>query len=259
MMCVRIRCPDGSEGPFYFRLKRDDDVVAGGLAHPVRQYLYMRACMALGKVDGTDVAFIDESNNGSYGDALEDAVRIGAAPAAQAMSDLLVVKGKVYFVRVNQAGTKAWVKPYDGPTGTVDLVSKYKGKSKPLFVMLQQGEVVVDASKVSTLPIGSWTLYEGLIGPTPAQCSKIHAGKMKPIEVRPGEAATLAWGMPGVIEFAATKNGNQLAISTGTIEIYGQGGERYEDFRPKSFTPTVLAVEEGSKRQVYQGNMGFGC
>lgn len=246
---LKVRCPDGSEGPYYFRLRRDKDV-----------YLFGRACIAVGKLDDTPITFVDENNNGLYGDSAADAVRIGASPIAQYVSEVVNVKNKLYYLKVNQSGTKAWYKPYDGPSGTIDLATKYKGNSKPLFVMLQQGEIIIDAAaKDTVLPVGQWSLFEGLVGPSMYQCAKMKPGRMAPIEVKKDAPTSLAWGMPGIIDFSCTKNGNQLKIPFSSAHMYGQGGEEYVNFRPKAFTPNVHVVEEASKKDVYFGSMGAGC
>ncbi len=250
LVAVRAKRPDGTEGAHYFRLRRDD-----------KSYVFNRACMAVGKLDdGTPIAFIDENNNGLYGDPSSDAVRIGSAPVAQYTSEAINVKNKLHYLRVNQAGTKAWTKPYEGPTGLVDLASQYKGRSKPLFLMLRQGEIIIDAAaKDTVVPTGTWSLFEGLVGPTMYQCAKIKTGRMNAIEVAKDKTASLAWGMPGVIDFSVTKNGNQLVISASTVRIYGQGGEEYVDFRPKKFTPNVQVVDERTKKEIYDAGMGAGC
>jgi hypothetical protein len=247
---VRARQPDGSEAPYWFRLRRDD-----------KRYLFNRAFLAGAKIDGTPVAFLDEDNDGALGEPLEDAVRIGGAPVAQYASDVLNIQGKLFCVRTSRSGTKLWYKPFEGPTGKVDVRSKYEGKSKPLFVMLRQGDVIVDAAaqKETLVPAGSWTVHEGLVGPGMAQSARIRGGGMAPIDVKAEGTTTVAWGMPGKIDFSVTKNGNQLVISGGSIKIYGKAGEEYQDFRPRKFTPNVRAVEDKSGRDVYGGNMGAGC
>jgi hypothetical protein len=256
MQVVKAKMPDGSEALYYFRLRRTAMSASG----PQDTYIFSRAGMAVGKIDDIPVAFLDENNNGLYGDVKADAVRLGAAPVAQYVSDVVNIANKLYYLKVNQSGSKAWYKPYDGPTGTIDLASKYKAKSKPLFVMIEQGEVIIDAAAKDTLvPAGTWSLFEGLVGPSMHQSSKIQTGRMNPIEVKKDETTSLAWGMPGIVDFSVTKNGNQLAITTSSIRIYGQGGEEYVNFRPKTFTPNCHVVEEAGKRQVYFGNMGFGC
>lgn len=250
LVAVRTKRPDGTDGVHYFRLRRDD-----------KAYFLNRACMAVGKLeDGTPIAFIDENNNGLYGDPSADAMRLGGAPVAQYTSEVINVKNKLFYLRVNQSGTRAWTKPYDGPTGIVDLATGFKGKSKPLFVMIQQGEIIIDAAaKDTVVPTGTWSVFEGLVGTGVAQCAKIRAGRMNPIEVQKDKPVSVAWGMPGAIDFSVTKNGNQIVISTSSIRILGSAGEEYVDFRPKKFTPRVHAVDERSKQTVYDANMGAGC
>jgi hypothetical protein len=246
---VRVKCADGSEGTYVFRLRRDGD-----------QYFFSRAFAMTGKIDDTPIALVDEDNSGAFGDVGADAVRVGSAPCAQYMSEVLNVKNKLYCFRVNQAGSKAWYKPFEGPTGWVDVATNYAGKSHPLFVMLKQGQVVIDVAHKDTLvPAGTWALYEGLVGPTMYQSAKILPGKATALEVKQDRTAVLAWGMPGVIEFSLDRNGNQLHISSSTISIYGQGGEQYVNFRPHTFTPDVQVVDNTSKRDVMRKNMGAGC
>lgn len=248
LLAVRAKRPDGSEGPFYFKLRRGD-----------KSYYYTRACMAVGKWNGTQIAFIDEDNNGCFGDPSTDAIRIGGALTAINQSSIVNLGNVLYHVRVDQAGTRAWFKTYEGPTGKLDLATKYRAASKLLYAMVSQGECIFDAAEKDTVvPIGEWTMFDGLVGPSIYQSAKIKQGNMAPVVVKEGETIVIEWGMPGKIDFSCEKKGTQLTIRTSSIRIYGKAGEEYVNFQPKKFTPNVqAALMDGT--EVYYGNMGFGC
>jgi hypothetical protein len=248
LVAVKARRPDGSSAPFYFKLRRSD-----------KSFYYTRACMAVGKFEGVEIAFIDENNNGQFGDADGDAIRVGGAPVALRESAIVSVKNKLYHVRVDQAGSKAWFKPYEGPTGRLDLASKFHAKSPLLYAMVREGECIFNAAeKDMVVPIGEWTLEEGLVGPTVFQSAKIQQGAMKPFVVKEGEATVVEWGMTGKIEFACEKQGNVVKINTGSIRILGSAGEQYVNFQPKAFTPNCQ-IRQVDGKVVYFGNMGAGC
>ncbi len=250
LVAVRARHSDGTEGPFYFRLRRVGSV-----------YWYSRACMAVGKFNGQSIAFIDENNNGDFGDPGADAVRIGSSIVAIAQSPVVNLNNELFHVRVTQAGTKAWFKPYEGPTGKIDLASKYRAKSPVLYATIAQGEIVFNGAERGgvVVPVGTWQFVDGLVGPSIYQCAKIKQGHMPAFEVKKDETTTVAWGMPGKIEFVAEKNGNALRIPLSSIKIYGSAGEEYMNFRPKVFSPFVQAVEVGTGKEVLYTNMGMGC
>jgi hypothetical protein len=249
LLAARVKRRDGTEGMHHFRLRRDDT-----------RYLFNRACVAVGKIGDVAITFIDENNNGHYGDPEADAMRIGTAAVAQYTSEVIGVAGKLYYLRVNQSATKAWYKPFDGPTGCLDMALRWKGKSKPLFAMFKQGEVIIDAAGKATLvPAGTWNLFEGVVGPTIQQSARIKPGAMKEIVVKEGETTAVAWGMPGKIDFSVSKNGNLLTMSSGSVRIYGSAGEEYVEFRPKRFTPNVHVVDQRTKKDIMNKNMGAGC
>lgn len=241
--------PDGTSGPYHFRLRRID-----------KDYLFTRACMAVGKIGKTKVAFIDENNNSTFNDDQQDAIIIGKRPAAQLLSAVINVDNELYHVRVNASGTQGLYKAYEGPQGTLDLVGEYKGKTRPLYVMLRQGGVIMDAARKDTVvPHGTWNLFDGMVGRSVHQSATIQAGTLKPLVVKEGETTSLAWGMPGKITFTCTKVGNKLTIHTSSIQIWGQAGEQYTNFKPKKFTPDAQVVDTRTGKQIYRGNMGAGC
>jgi hypothetical protein len=249
LVSVRAKRPDGTDGPFHFRLRR---------AAP--DYWYSRACMAVGKFNDQTIALIDEDNDGCFGGKGKDAIRTGSSIVAIAHSPIVNLRNELFHVRVNQAGTKAWFKKYEGPTGKVDLASKYKANSPILYATIQQGDCVFNgAEKGAVVPVGEWTLVDGLVGPSIYQSAKILRGSMAPISVKEGETTTVAWGMAGRIDFSVEKNGNQLRIPVSSIKIYGQAGEEYVNFRPKVFSPFVQVVETKTQREVLHANMGMGC
>lgn len=237
IFAAKVKRPDGSEGVHHFRLRRDGD-----------NHVFNRACFATGKIEGTAVTFIDDGNDGNYGDIATDAMRVGAAPMAQRMSDLVAIKGTLYHVKTNQAGSKAWYKFYEGPKTKVDLVSKYAAKAKPSFLTLTNGEAYVDATlKDQPFPAGTWTIHDCTVGPSMNQCVRVKAGRMNPIELKADEPFSLKWGMPGIIEFSPRREGQNITVSVG--EVYGQGGEQYLDWRCE-FYPQLVAIEEATKREV---------
>ncbi len=247
---------DGSKGPYTFKLRRDGD-----------DYYFTRACVARGKVDGVTVALLDENLNGTFNDVGADAIRIGAnAPAAQYVSTIVNVKNRLYWLKADEAGTKMWLKPYEGPVATVVLASKYEAKSRPLYAVLRWGDIYIDAAAaqkggaaVAVPAGGEYALFDGHVGPTAYQCAKIRPGNMAPLPVAAGAALAPRWGMPGVIDFDVTKNGNRLTILMSSIRIYGQSGEQYVHFEPKTFTPNVQVVDAATGEELYFGSMGVGC
>jgi hypothetical protein len=114
-------------------------------------------------------------------------------------------------------------------------------------------------ASAASVPIGTWTVLDGLVGPSIYQCAKVKQGTMAPIPVKEGETTTIAWGMPGKIDFRVERNGNQLRIEVSSIKIYGSAGEEYVNFRRKVFSPFVQVVETTTRKEVLYANMGMGC
>ena len=233
-------------GKYTFRLRRE-----------YQKWFFQRACMATGDIDKTPVAFIDEDNNGRFNDVGADVARVGNGAMASYLGKLLSVKGKLYEIDVDAAGTRLRYRPFDAPTGKLDLLSGYKGKARPIMAVVQKtdGENILFDCAVKgglVVPAGEYTLREGIIGPTRDQFCLIESGKMEKLVVKAGETTTLDWGMPGSLDFSVTKNGSIITIDGG-VTAYGRAGEKYDHFESSPFSVGCTVVEEKTGKQVWFG------
>jgi hypothetical protein len=233
--------------PYTFRLRREYE-----------RWWFQRACMAVGEIDKTPLAFIDEDNCGRFNTVGHDVVRVGNAVGASALGKLVSVKGKLYEIRVDAAGTKLGFRPYEPKDGVgkLDLFSRYTAKSKPQMAVVQkvgEEDVYFDCAVKGGLavPAGKYVLHEAIMGPSRDQVAVVVQGKMDPIEVKAGGTTTVDWGFPGTFDFTLEKNGNQIQLS-GPV-AYGKGGEKYEKLEPVSMSIGCEVVEEKTSKRIWFG------
>ncbi|MCZ6688510.1 MAG: hypothetical protein O7H41_02790 [Planctomycetota bacterium] len=247
---------DGSKGLYKILLRK----VKGEL-------VYSRFCVMAGKVQGIPVTLIDENHNGIYGEIGTDTMLIGRENAASYVSSVVNIGGKLYNLEISPSGAKVTTTRYEGPSGVLDLNSKYKMKGKVRshlrLATVKMGEDIffnlAAKSKKFKIPTGEYDFILGLVGAGKNQMADIEPGRMESFTVKADEVTTYKWGSPGEIEFSALKAEGNITIETSGIALYGQGGERYLRFRPVAFTPRIQVREVKTRKMVVERNMGGGC
>jgi hypothetical protein len=238
---------DGSSAPYTFRLRRE------GAA-----YFVMRACVAVGEIAKTPVALVDEDNDGRFDGIGKDAIRIGNAPTAQPLGRLVEVKGELYEVKPDQAGSKITYRKWSGPTGTIDLFSGFHGKCKPAYAIVFRDDLFFDAARKggARVPAGDYELSYAIVGPSKDQFATVEKGRLATLGVRDGGALVLDWGVPGTIDFQVERQGNGVTVSN--LEPYGRAGEIYKEWFPGSFKANCEIVEDGTGRRLFYGLVSGG-
>jgi len=147
------------------------------------------------------------------------------------------------------------------PTGRLDLVSGYEGRTKPLRAVVRRGDVRVDVARPggAEVPAGEWTFEEGLVGESVYVSARVLPGRMAPLVVRPGETTRLRWGLPGAIECDVKREGRRVVLHLASARIHGRAGERYVDFRPKPFVPSLRIVAADGGDELLFERLSHGC
>lgn len=248
---VKAAYEGGTTGMYVFRLRRDYE-----------KWFFQRACMAVGEIEKTPVAFVDDDNDGKFNGRGRDVVRVGGAVGAGYLGKLLPVKGKLYELEVDPSGTKLRYRPFGAPgqasPGTLDLFSGYKAKGKPAIAVVRRTDdelMLFDCAAKGGVPVppGEYELVEAVMGPTRDQMALVTKGRMNPIVVKPGETTTVEWGCPGTFDFTATKAGNLLTVTLDSVKIYGKAGELYDKLEPVGMRIQVEVVDEATKKRVWFG------
>ena len=235
--------------------------------------------------DGVVLTLVDTDKNKQYDDAGKDVVVFGNTSYGIPFSKIINIKNKLYDVKVNSAGYKISLKPFEGDTGKVDLVSKYKCNIQPELVILTSGNGdFFDAAKnkAFVLPCGTYSLYMGYIAEGKAVHVVIKGDKMDKIEVKKPEgynsaATTVTWGGPLKFDFSVkiskkaepvnkgkkaagkttekSKTINELAIPYREIKVIGSANEEYLNFSNK-LMPEV-EVKDSTGQEALSGARNF--
>lgn len=241
----------GATSLYVFRLRREYE-----------KWWFQRACQAVGEIDKAKVTFLDDDNDGAFNTLAKDVVHVQGMTGAAYLGKLLPVKGKLYELEVDPSGTKAryrpWAPPDGASPGKIDAASGFRAKGKPAIVSVArkgEPEVVFDVNVKGgqTVPPGEYELVEAIVGPSRDQVCVVTKGRMQDIVVKPGETATLQWGVPGTIDFAMTKEGSLVTIAPSSVELLGRAGEKYEKFEPSAPPSFCEMVEKVSRRRVWSG------
>ena len=228
---------------------------------------YSRFCVMTGKVNGVRVTLVDENHNGIYGEIGKDTWMIGREDTASYVSRITNIGGNLYRAAVDPSGSEITLEPYEGPSGILDLASKYdlrgKVRSRLRMAMVKTGKDVyfnlAEKGKKYRIPAGKYTFVLGLVGSGKLQMADILPGRLPEFEVKADEVTTHRWGAAGDIKFDAVNDEGNITIETTSIEIFGKGGEKYMNFRPTVFTPRVQVREIRSKKLLVNKSMGAGC
>lgn len=210
-LALALKSQDGTPYDYTFRVTRVE------ISATSVEWIYQRSCFMEGTFEKTKIRLIDDDSDGVYGEMGRDAIAIGNdADHAVPLGPVVNVGGKLYSIRVHPSGTRLSLKPYEGPVGTLDAVSKYQSAGKLVWAVFRCGDQWFDAApsdgrNTVLVPAGTYRFEMGRIYNRP-QGARIRAGKMAPVDVRAGETATVEWGGPPVARFQYAFEGRILKI-----------------------------------------------
>jgi len=215
-----------------------------------------RGCYRTARFKGTPIVLIDDNSDGYFDGFGSDAMIVGRSRYASYLSNVLSIKGKLYQLRINRAGTQIALKPWTGTTGKIDLISGFKAGGRLAAVVIKDGDKSFNAvTKGLTVPAGTYTLSWGKVVKGKKR-AKIEASIAVTVEA--GKTATLKWGHPFTLDFSATRQGKRVTVGVSGISITGRAGERYSLFSPSSFTPYVRIRNKSTRLPLASGQMSLG-
>ncbi|MBN1807424.1 MAG: hypothetical protein JW909_00020 [Planctomycetes bacterium] len=180
----------------------------------------------------------DANNNGLYDDYGADMIMVGNKPLVP-LPQLILIKGKLYHLKVHPSGSFIQTKPYEGATGRIDVYSKAKlpnrTKVESLVVVGVSGAFSIDVSPSNPrgkltdeppieLPVGKYVIGAGLLS-SMKETVQVYGGDMDPVEVKKGETACIEWGMP--YKLSAEITTNITGLNVDKIFIVGSAKETY--------------------------------
>lgn len=205
------------------------------------RWSWASSCAMVGEVHGTKFSLIDQNGNGRYDDFGADAMIVGRGEVASFLSRVVNLDGELFELGVQSDGTQVELTPYQGDSGTLDLVSGFESEALLRSVVVQSadGELSFELSRAEEgllVPAGEYALHSGqlVLGKGVATLS---GGRMAAFEL--GAESTLAptWGGPVEAEVVAQRQGGQVVFIPSEIFYYGDAGEQYSDFMPLGSSP----------------------
>lgn len=227
--------------PVFLQVKYDDGEMAKYAVRFFRgarmAWFYETATSMAGTVAGEKVSLIDADCNGKYDDFGKDAILVGRGPWAAPLGKIVLLKDKLYHVKVDPKGASLSLQAYTGETGTLDLRKNFRAPGALQYAVVQCAEAYFELSgKGANVPVGKYVFVCGRLEKGKKACNIVR-GEMKEIEVGTG-GATPQWGPPLKIVFKASRNEEKIHIDAG-LRYTGQGDEEYRDFENVISTPDV--------------------
>ncbi len=223
---------------------------------------YASSGVMVGKYKGVPIQLIDQNNNGRYNDVGEDAVIVGKSRAASFLSKVVSLKGELFEVEVSPTGNAMTFRPYQGPSGVLDLRSKFatKGKLVAAVVMSEDGEFSFEVSKAKkglVVPTGAYEIVAGLVTKGREHVS-IRKGKSRVFRVLEGQSSAVAWGGPLEAEFEYDRKGKDVTFSPNKLWFFGRAGEEYYNWVPDGKPPKFIIADGVTAKKIGEAKFG-GC
>jgi hypothetical protein len=215
----------------------------------------------VGKAKGTNIAVIDQNNNGVYNDYGVDAMVVGSGDAAAYLSRVVNLGGELFSFDISADGTSANIAPFAGESGTVDVRTAFEGNGdiRAVVISNEKGDVSFNAAatkKALRVPAGQWVISGGLVA-NGSETVRVRQGNMAAIAVAAGKETALSWGGPIKIDFNYTLAGDKLTVPYN-LKYFGKSGEEYHDFLPDATSPQIVVMDK--KKRILLSTSRFpGC
>ena len=160
---------------------------------------FQRACFMRGKTTVGTFTLIDDNNNGCYNDYGIDAIIIGSSKQAELLSSIIMVKGKLYELKVERNGAKIAIKEYNEQTGKIEVLKglNFPGQKPEQVIITAENNIYFNVPIQKSLvmvPVGEYWIFAASLGKrTKVKNSRETAVKVAESKDRP---TVLKWGGP---------------------------------------------------------------
>ncbi len=183
------------------------------------------------KIAGEKIRFMDDNNNGLYGELGKDGIYYGGAGFGVPASSFVMAGGALHEVQLNTAGTEIRYRKLDVKTGKVDALAKWGGKAQLEAIIAKGsgtwGEASFDIAVRggATLPMGSYGIIMGFYQDVIIDCRKSPLS----FTVSPeGEIAEPDWGQDLKLRGSASVKGKPGTVVVKAVPtIAGNREELY--------------------------------
>lgn len=233
-------------------LLRGSGTAGSDLRYAVRvssdgRWSWASSCAMVGTVRGEKLTLIDQNGNGRYDDYGADAMIVGRGEAACFLSRVVNLDGELFELEVSGDGTQVELTPFQGQSGTLDLVSGFESEALLRSVVVQSadGELSFELSRAEEgllVPAGEYSLHSGqvVLGKGVATLA---GGRMDSLSVGASGETTPTWGGPVEAEVVAFRQGGQVVFMPNEIYYYGGAGEEYSQFMPLGSSPEFALID----------------
>jgi hypothetical protein len=215
-----------------------------------------------GKLRDTLVRVIDQNNNGVFNEVGRDAMIVGSGSAAALLSKTINVNGELLDFEVSADGLSMSATPFTGESGTLVLEDGFNSRGK------LESAVVFDSSNGCSfnlagersglkVPAGSYSLVSGFAKKA-AETVWIRGGKMRPLEVKPGEVTDRRWGAPLQADFTWRTGSGTVTVEPDVV-YYGSAGEIYHTFQPNAKSPKLVFRDKKKSNKIVLEARFPGC
>jgi hypothetical protein len=214
----------------------------------------------VGNLGETKIVLFDQDLDGLYGEPGEDALVVGRGRVATTMSTVILVDDALHTVRLvagEGAAAHLELTPFEGATGTLDLVSGFETKGKVLSLQVadRRNHVYLDLAdhdEGARVPVGTYRFDTGRLASGDNRVS-IASGRMEKIVVEADASTTLAWGGPLTGEFTYGRQGLTFQFEPDKVWYYGRAGEEYYDWTPIGASPKFVIVDAEDRAELVSG------
>ena len=223
----KVQYPNGMKMTYKVRVFAAGKSQGGGLLWS-SLWSYQRGCFMTAKTPVETFILIDDNNNGYYNDYGKDAIVVGSAKEASALSSIIRVKDKFYKLEVvtdneisagdlkdkKYTGMKLRLTPYSEETGKLDMLKNLKPpKGQVQSIVVRRGDDVfflLNSKGETVLPVGEYFLAAAVF--TPRIRARTSEKPMAVVEA--GKTVAPKWGAPFKLDINAycEKGGTEIII-----------------------------------------------
>jgi hypothetical protein len=216
---------------------------------------YASSGALVGNVGATKIVLVDQDLDGVHGEPSEDALVVGRGRVALPMSRVVMLDdGSLHTALLE--GTTLVLRPYEGATGTLDLVSKFETRAKLTTLQVAgDDDVYLDLARAPgavKVPVGSYSLEHAVLA-LGDQRVTISNGRMAPIEVAADATVTPEWGGPLTAEFTSNEVAGTFTFTPDELWYRGRAGEEYSQWSPRGASPRFVIVEAETGAELASG------
>lgn len=228
------------------------DASGAELRYPVRLevrsagWCWATSSVLTGEIEGTPVTVVDMDGNGSFGDIGRDAIAVGGSEVASFLGSTIHAGGALRSLEID--GNRAAVAPYEGETGTLDLLGAFEGRGVMLGAIVKSvnGRHSFELSRAEdglTVPLGRYRLVSATLGLGESRVTCDGRG-MSSIRVKEDEESSPRWGGPVKASFTYGMKDGKVILDPAQVRYEGAAGERWTGWDPVGKSPTFAIKEK---------------